>query len=274
MNKLFLLFGSHRFSLYAVALVVASNVSAQTVAPPAEPFLLRMNVNAQWSFTSESTLKPLPSPNLVDPASQMPNVRTLTKVESTRQGKFFRRVREWSDGTKTEAWWQGSICLVKEPHVETVFVLAWRTMIVSDQTRELFSDEDFPELAWVGKDTFLEWTKLKGRDTALYGQKLGVVDQLAASMGQEMARSLKDRATNGTSGNQALSKRTSLEGYARLVWVDAATKLPVKLESEGKEWNYRYESTPPLTIELPKGFREAIGSFLEATNVQSTKVAP
>lgn len=254
----------------------------QAQSPPVSPFLSEMKPNAQWRIdvqgvadkpkASKPQTGPPQDPPVEHPAPVPSQVdRSLARADVTRTKDLFRRINTWSNGTKTEKWWQGQYCLLKEPSYDTIFIFPWSSMILSEEAYELFSNTDFPELAWVGAATFLEWATIDETPVAIYGLKQSESEKFNERGSENMLKVIEERTgQKPPTPDPEANKQTSRSGYARLAWIDGRTKRPMAMESGRMRKTYTFTEGDIPPIELPPGFREAIGRHLEAANVQKT----
>jgi hypothetical protein len=172
-------------------------------------------------------------------------------------------------------WWQGSYVLVKEPEYDTVFVVPWEQLLLSEETYEQFSNTNFPELRWVSASTFLEWTTMGDRQVAVYGQKQNDADNFMMRGEENLLKIVEERTGIKAKPTDPETRRpTSRDGYARLAWIDGQTKRPIAMESARSRWTYTFSEGEIPPINLPPGFQDAIGRYLEAANVQKLNVKP
>ncbi|MEI6337552.1 MAG: hypothetical protein WCQ57_03090 [Verrucomicrobiota bacterium] len=262
-------------------------MQAQTPPPPEAPFLLPDSRNAQWVIQvqglPDKPTKQTPGngqniPGAPETAATPPPAaggRNLKQIEVIRSNNLLRRINTWANGTQTEKWWQGAYLLLKEPDYSTVFIVPWESILLSEETYEQFSNTNFPELRWVNASTFLEWTTVGDRQVAVYGQKQSDADAIEMR-GEATLNKIAEERTGikPKPADPATRRPTSRDGFARLAWIDGQSKRPIAMESARSRWTYTFTDGEIAAIELPPGFREAIGRYLEAANVQKLDVKP
>ena len=273
--------------LGAVLFLGGFGLHAQTPPPPQEPFLQPVSGNAHWIVQVQGLLdqpKKQASKNRQDvpgapeTSATPPPVaggRILKQIDVTRSNNLLRRINTWADGTQTVKWWQGSYLMLKEPEYDTVFIVPWESLILNEETYEQFSNTSFPELRWVNASTFLEWATIGDRQVAVYGQKQSELDKLHLGVDSGLVKIIEERTgIKYKSADPATQRPTSRDGFARLAWIDGQTKRPIAMESARARRTYTFTDGEIAPIELPPGFREAIGRYLDAANVQNLNVKP
>ena len=270
------------------ALVLGTvGIHAQTPCPPEEPFLNPVSENAHWvvqvqglpdqpkNQASQNTPDTPSAPETPATAMHVQGGRYLRQIDVTRSNSLLRKINTWADGTQTVKWWQGSYLMLKEPEYETVFVVPWESLILNEDTHEQFSNTSFPELRWVTASTFLEWATIGDRRVAVYGQKQTDLDKLRLGVESGLFKVIAERMGIESGSTRSVTPNpTSRVGFARLAWIDGQTKRPIAMESARSRWTYTFSDDQIAPIELPPGFRNAIGRYLDAANVQKLDVKP
>ncbi len=268
-------------SALGAALFLGSfTMPAQTPSPPKAPFLAPSAGNAHWIIEVQGVPgKPTTSAPKAPAAPKVPATgssgRVLIQVDMTVTKDLRRQIKKWANGTQTEKWWKGDYCLLKEPDFDTIFIFSWDSLILSEKSYQEFAATDFPELRWVGADTFLEWATVDDIPVAIYGQQQSEVDK-ANPASNEFLRELVEQRTGKKLdvSKPEPSRPTSRDGYAKLAWIDGHSKRPIALESAHERWDYISSERPTPQIELPLSFLQAIGRYFEAANAQKMNVKP
>lgn len=276
----------NKFSLLVwIGLVlVPCGLSAQE--PPKKPFVEPVRGDAQWIIEVQSLTAKVESGDSRetadavnrDPSSTPAPVsgpRNLLRSEVTRSNDLLRRTDSWQDETKTEKWWKGAYLFVKEPDYDTIFVLPWESLILSQEAYEQFSNTSFPEMRWVNENTFLEWTTIGDRQVAIYGKEESEEDKIQLTSYEFFKGAVDEESDfNAQTSEPKTRNPTSRKGFAQLAWIDGETKRPIAMESNHSRRTYTFTDGEIPPLEFPTGVEEALRRYINAANVQKLDVAP
>lgn len=202
----------------AVELPKAPYVAAQ--APP----------NSRWAIEFKY------SANSADPrpTAKKLQAKRIMRSDIVKTGEIKRQNDAYEENVSQEIWTRGNLLVLKDPDYAYEIV-----------RRAVVGEGDFPEFQWVKDAQFLKRERVDGRDCLIFQQELFPLQ--FADPALFAAESALPEPTID------LGNKVSV-----LAYVDAESRLPVKLVIGGDTRTYAFQPPPATPLLLPAAYAGAI----------------
>ncbi len=249
--------------MFVAALLPALGSAAETPPKPREPVLARAPERAEWSVRmkdvgedSDPAAKSAMSGGIVM-ENAVPEARRRVSVDTSKDSRMrtYRLRTRWSDGKSESEWIVAGNHVAERPGGRGFYIVG-----AEDATAGDLGKTDFPELKWLDISYYRGLKVDAGRKVFVFTVPF---DQKPLNATEARLLSLA-RQTDPTATPKTLFKPKVSE---IVVWLDAATQLPIMYNDGAILREYAFEKPPAEPLRPSKeilDFLRARSNYLRA----------
>ena len=217
---------------FSVSVCIAQEVKKEIPKPP---YLAELGPNAEWTAIVKAKIK-RPEPQTPEDQKKEKELNyylpQLEMVTGLKNGQSCLRIFQWQGGRQSWVYVLDSVIYqsASPNHPNNVMVL--------DPAEDAFDEgpnyarNDFPDLAWVGADTFVDTVSVGGVRCHFYMQK-------------------RQKSEGEITGGSAAST-------ARQAWINTATRLPVQYDDGRNLWTFTVANGTTRKVMPPEFILKAV----------------
>jgi hypothetical protein len=223
------------FCFFISGLIVCAQTTPLPTVPQA-PFISNAPTYAEWTITSESIVKaPLKAVSSTGVSSF--NFRILQKIQVIKMDKDRHETDFWSDGQISEKWSYKNMVLFTQPGSNYIDVMDRKRMGAMGQAFPSYDSTDFPELEWVGLDSYQGIKTFQNHICYVYQFK------------------------RPPTASQKTPLAPGEDGPLFEAWIDKETSLPVQVNDRFAHQTFAFQTLPAGTMQLSERFAHALQHY-------------